>query len=53
MFQKEQVTRTNLGGRRKEGTTSSPTGQHRKLTIRGQSLEVIIAYARVWYYTIP
>ena len=42
-----------LEGGKKEGTTSSPTGQHITLTIRGQSLEVIIAYARFWNYTIP
>ena len=53
MFQKEQGTRTNLGGGEKEGTTSSPTGQHINLTLRGQSLEVTLAYARGWNYTTP
>ena len=28
-----------------EGTTSSSTGKHRNLTLRGQSLEVTLAYA--------
>ena len=35
----------------KEGTTSSPAGKHRKLTLRGQSLEVTLAYALGWNYT--
>ena len=32
----------------KEGTTSSSTGKHRNLTIRGQSLEVTLVYALGW-----
>ena len=27
--------------------------QHRKLTLRGQSIEVTLAYARGWNYTTP
>ena len=51
MFQKEQGTRTNIGRGKREVTTSSPVGQHRKLTLRGQSLEVTLAYALGWNYT--
>ena len=35
----------------REGTTSSSTGKHRNLTLRGQSLEVTLAYALGWNYT--
>ena len=35
----------------KEGTTSSTTGKHRKLTLRGKSLEVTLAYALGWNHT--
>ena len=35
----------------KEGTTSSSTGKHKNLTLRGQSLEVTLAYALGWNYT--
>ena len=37
--------------REKEGTTSSSTGKHRILTLRGQSLEVTLAYSLGWNYT--
>ena len=53
MFQKEQGTRTSLEGRGKGRDHIITEGQHRKLTLWGQSLEVTFAYARGWNYTTP
>ena len=47
----EQGARMNLGGGGEEGTTTSSKGTHRNLTLRGQSLEVTLAYALGWNYT--
>ena len=35
----------------KEGTTSSSTGKHRHLILRGQSLGIVQADVRGWNYT--
>ena len=46
MLLKEQGSRMNLGGGGKEGTTSSSTGKHRHLILRGQSLGIVQADVR-------